>query len=500
MISPTVRKVFVLLSCTFLGLICGTLYLYSSYSPQLAARLNYSVTDSSSIALLGTLGVATAGPVAGAVVDRRGYSIALIIGGCSIVLGYFGLKRQYDHSYSNLKLSCVLLFSIGAGSTFINSACLKCCAVSFPSIRGVATSLPLALYGLSALFYSVIASVFYPGLTSEFLGFLASSSVIIFAVCAPSIMVCDREHLNKRARTMHLPIPETIELSTIRSPSLNITPVVTSTSRTMSPIPQRTHSLAPAEISGFGLVVSYKFWLIFVVTGALASLGQMYIYSVGYMVKALIAHSVDLTSSKTENIEATKALLNALIQKDQQLQVGLLSIANCVGRIASGVVGDIINQSFHKSRSWLLYVPSVGLLTTQIMAREVSQYANLLGVSLLTGFFYGFSFCILPIIIGDVFGMENFSSNWGIVCLAPILPSFFFTNLFGKIFDSNSTPEDHSSLVSAISSCKLGKNCYSYIFSLTTIVAAMTILLVTFFNFGDRFLLPKSSDHRKLSV
>lgn len=410
------------------------------------------------------------------------------------MLGYFGLKKQYDHSYSNLLFSCVLLFAVGAGSTFINSACLKCCAVSFPSIRGVATSLPLALYGLSALFYSVVASVFYPGLTSEFLGFLACSSVVIFVVCAPSIMVCDREHLSKRARTNAYPIPESIELASIRSPSRNLTPVVTA-SRTMSPAPQ----LRTPEISGLALVSSYKFWLIFIVTGALASLGQMYIYSVGYMVKALIAHSVDLKSTPTDNIEATQAELNALIQKDQQLQVGLLSIANCVGRIVSGVAGDIITQSFHKSRSWLLYVPSVGLLTTQLMARQVAQYANLLAVSLLTGFFYGFSFCILPIIIGDVFGMENFSSNWGIVGLAPILPSFFFTNLFGKIFDSNSTPEDHS-LVDAISSCKLGKDCYSSIFSLTTFVAVVAITLVSFFNFGDRLFQARASDHRKLSV
>lgn len=103
--------------------------------------------------------------------DKKGYTVALIIGGLSIISGYLGMKKQYDNQYSHLLVSSSFLFLIGCGSTFINSACMKCCAVSFPSIRGVATSLPLALYGLSALFYSVIASVFFPGKTSEFLGF-----------------------------------------------------------------------------------------------------------------------------------------------------------------------------------------------------------------------------------------------------------------------------------------------------------------------------------------
>lgn len=149
------------------------MYLYSSYSPQLAARLNYSVTDSSKIALAGTIGVAIAGPVSGKVIDKTGYTRAMIVGGLCILTGYLGLKKQFDRSYSNLYVSYGFLFLVGTGLTFINGACLKCCAISFPSIRGVATSLPLALYGLSALFYSVIGSVFYPGDTSSFLGFLA---------------------------------------------------------------------------------------------------------------------------------------------------------------------------------------------------------------------------------------------------------------------------------------------------------------------------------------
>lgn len=458
MLSPPLRKVFVLLSCTFLGLICGTLYLYSSYSPQFADRLKYSVSDSSSIALLGTLGVAISGPLAGKVVDKRGYTVALVIGGLSIVTGYLGLKKQYDLHHSNVSLLAFLFVLVGLGSTFINLTCLKCCAVSFPSIRGVATSLPLALYGLSALFYSVVASMFFPGDTSLFLGFLAYSSGIIFMVCAPSVISCDREHMKRRQ------VHETIELTTVGSAtSRSVTPMPLILLVPLVPSSPAISNIALPKLHNQSLVTSFPFWLLFVTTGALAALGQMYIYSVGYMVKALLANHSDAS----------------MIQRDQQLQVGLLSVANCFGRIMGGVLGDIITQSFGRSRSWLLYLPTFGFLITQAMGLTTSAYEALSLVSLLTGFFYGFTFCIMPLIVGDIFGMANFSYNWGIVGLAPILPSFYFTSLFGLIYDSHTVAKAGEPAV-----CMLGKACYNSIFELTIVVSILTLVLVTVFNFG----------------
>ncbi|KAK6463511.1 major facilitator superfamily domain-containing protein [Scheffersomyces coipomensis] len=460
-ISPVIKKVFVLLSCTFFGLSCGTLYLYSSYSPQLAKQLHYTVSDSSTIALVGNFGASVSGPLAGLVVDRKGYSTSLSIGGTFIAFGYFGLKQQFDNEYNNVHLSALLLLLVGSGSTFINYACLKCCAISFPSIRGVATSLPLSLYGLSALFYSVIASLFFPGDTSSFLGFLAYSSIVIFAICAPAIMLCDVEHNPRRSNLLNKSQPDQHHHRNreMRSPSPELT-----------------------NITGIRLFNSYKFWLIFFTTGSLASLGQMYIYSVGYMVKALI-------SFKLLGLEINNDII---IQRDQQYQVGLISIANCIGRILSGILGDIITQSFGKPRSLLLFFPTVGLFITQLLGLNIQNDSVLPFESFFTGLFYGFIFCIMPIIVGDSFGMENYSSNWGIVSLAPILPSIYFTSLFGKIYDSNSTLDP----INKGLKCELGYHCYNSIFSLTIIVSIISIVVVTLLNFDneipDFFVVMKS--------
>lgn len=453
-----IRKSFVLLSCTFLGLICGTLYLYSSYSPQLALRLEYSATDSSSIALFGNLGVAIAGPIAGIVVDKKGYTYALLTGGTAIVLGYYGLRDQFIRGASNLPLLCLLLFLIGAGSTFINSTCLKCCAVSFPRIRGVVTSLPLALYGLLAMFYSVVISVYYPGDTAGFLRFLIVSVAVIFTFCAPHVMLCDRRVSEPRRN------PESIQMS-------NVGPKIDSD-------PMRYHGLHHlSELSGVELLKSPRFWLIFVATGATASLGQMYIYSVGYMVKALV-----LNTFSTEGMSEIPPI-EIVIQQEQQVQVGLLSMTNCIGRLSAGILGDIISQSFHLPRGLLLFIPSIGLLATQIMGLNFTEPSQLAVASICTGFFYGFTFCIMPIIVGDVFGMENFSGNWGLVGLAPILPSFFLTSLFGKVYDSHTILN-----ATGASVCVLGKFCYTQIFKITLAVSLIGCLVVSIINFGERYI------------
>lgn len=466
--TPAIQKAFVLLSCTFLGLICGTLYLYSSYSPQFAEHLKYSVTDASSIALLGTVGVALAGPIAGFFVDRTGYTISLLVGGLSVIVGYLGMKIQYDMLYSNKFTSMILVFTIGCGSTFINSVCMKCCAVCFPSLRGVATSLPLALYGLSAMFYSVIASVFYPGDTSGFLGFLGYSSIVLLAIFSPSIILCDREHKVRRA---------VISEHKNDSKEANSTSLIPNLSNYKHSSNKYSFNNPEVNISGLELLYSLKFWLLFLSTGFLAAIGQMYIYSVGYMVKALLTNQINVSEVPLEKLEE-------LIQQDQQMQVSLISIANCIGRITAGVSGDIIVQSFHKSRNLLLYVPGIGFLLTQIILLNLSDHTILTFISLSTGFFYGFTFCIMPIIVGDSFGMESYSYNWGIVALAPVFPSFYLTSLFGKFYDSNSIMEPNSN----IATCALGRYCYNSIFRFTIALSLFICIIITVLNLKSRYI------------
>lgn len=447
--------------------------MFSSYSPQLALQLGYTATNVSLVALSGNFAVALTGPFSGAMVDKRGYKMPLFIGAAGLTFGYVGLRAQFIALRGNLFYLCLCLFGVGCGLTFLFLVCLKCCAVTFPMNRGVATSFPSAMYGLLAMFYSVAASSLFPGDTLGFLLFLPLSVVIIFIVCAPVVMKCEP----RRAETPRvISVLEPMDLKSREG----FGSLVRDGSATQD----------ASDESRQSLLHSPRFWLLFVITGAMASVGQMYIYSVGYMVKSLITgqFSLDDNFSKQNDI-------NAFVQGEQHLQVGLISTANCTGRLLAGFMGDFVRQKLRLPRSWLLLVPGFGFTIAQFMARSIRDYHSLHLLSVISGFMYGFTFCILPIIVGDVFGMANFSRNWGIMGLAPLFPSNLFTSYFGVVYDSNSVTSDQG-----LHLCLLGKGCYDKVFNFSLVIALVALIVVFLFNFGDKVLSSRTISGKRRPV
>ena len=186
----------------------------------------------------------------------------------------------------------------------------------------------------------------------------------------------------------------------------------------------------------------------------------MYIYSVGYMASALSVAQLD-------------SVVNA--EQNQRLQVSLLSVANCVGRLAAGISGDMVHL-WHCPRRWLLVVPVIGLLVAQGLALAVSAPHRLSLASLLTGFFYGYTFCIMPLVVGDEFGLRHFLANWGLVGLAPVFPSYYLTSLFGQVYDLRS--------INGV--CMSGRVCYDSVFYVTTLAVLLAAVLVALFNLTGR--------------
>lgn len=457
-----------------MGLICGTLYVYSSYSPQLAQRLGYSATNASVVALAGNLAVALTGPFAGVVVDKRGYSIPLFLGAVGLLVGYLGLRAQYIALHGVVFVLAACLFLAGSGLTCLFLVCLKCCAVTFPQQRGMATALPSAMYGLLAMFYSVVASSYYAGDTQGFLLFLPVSVAVIFTVCAPLIIMSEPRRLAATPRVVLVLQP--IELKPMGSPvvPLGRNSAYDTVGHTHEPL----------------LLLSPRFWLLFVITGAMASIGQMYIYSVGYMVKALIASQYDVAGDLERFPE-----IEPFLQNEQLFQVAILSFANCSGRLIAGFLGDFVRQKLRKPRSWLLFIPGVGFTIAQFMAHSISDYHKLKYVSVLSGSMYGFTFCILPIIVGDVFGIEDFSRNWGLLGLAPLIPSNLFTTLFGVIYDFNSFTTEFG-----LHLCLMGKHCYELVFRMSLAVAIVALVVVFIFNFADSYLSSRTIFGQRLLV
>jgi hypothetical protein len=106
--------------------------------------------------------------------------------------------------------------------------------------------------------------------------------------------------------------------------------------------------------------------------------------------------------------------------------VSLLSICNCLGRLAAGFSSDFMTHHcpnhMRFARIWW-YVPIAVLIT---LSQLVGSYANSVegwrGLGLptaLTGFAYGSLFAISPVVCLERFGIRSFGLNNGLLTLAP---------------------------------------------------------------------------------
>ncbi|KAH3685428.1 hypothetical protein WICPIJ_003586 [Wickerhamomyces pijperi] len=481
------QKTGILVSCSLVGFCCGTLYLYSAYSPQLATKLNYSGTDSQFIAFCGLIGVALSGVPSGILIDSKGFILALIIGCTMISTGYICLKYQYDSLISDLKVSSFCIFLVGFGSTFINSTLIKCCAVTFPNNRGIATSFPIATYGLSAFAYSFFGNLLFKSDTSRFIGFLGYSTLVLCLIGAPCIYIADvnsnKGHTVRVASNGSSSRPSLADSRSVSgnirigSPSIELQDL--SGLRPMHLVDQASGNKPPSintaandstDSTKSEILKSLKFWLILLTLGLLAALGQMYIYSVGYMTKSLLL---------------VKQASSELISSEQAFQVSVLSLANFSGRLLSGFIGDLISNSLKGSRSWNLMIPTVLILLVQIIGYNLQDYSKLWLESMLTGIGYGFTWSSIPQLLIELYGVSSFSFAWGVINLGPIVPGYYFTHLFGRIYDQNLVPADQTTGSAGV--CLLGEICYSGTFKITIWFGVISVALAVWINLSNFF-------------
>nr|QFR37108.1 MFS transporter [Cyberlindnera americana] len=453
------RKLFTLFSAASVGLVAGTLYLFSTYGPQLAHRLSYSGTETSLIAFCGSIGISLSGIPAGMLIDSKGSSKALVVGAVFISSGYIGLKSQFDQKASNVHISALLSFLIGIGSTFINSAMIKCAALLYPDNRGVATSFPVASYGLSAFAYSFIGNLLYGANTSKFLGLLGYSTIVVTIIGLPSIYMADKDAkaaagaVSTIGSGRHTP-SQSIELDTM-SPRQFHEP---ETPLNRKVLERKLHG---HQFSKMEVVKSSRFWILLSILGILAGLGQLYIYSVGFMIKSLLHGGAD------DDIQAA-----------QSFQVSLISIFNCAGRLLCGAFGDLLVNKYEQQRSWIVFVPVIVLLIVQVFCFCVTTYDNLWLASLLNGLGYGFTWSCIPQLLLEYFGVNVFSFAWGFISMGTILPTFFFTHLFGSNYDNNLVTDESS----GTRVCLKGHDCYDETFLVSSAFAFVAILLVIWIN------------------
>ncbi|KAI0490128.1 MFS general substrate transporter [Xylaria cf. heliscus] len=493
-------------AATVIALACGTNYVYSAWAPQFADKLHLSATESEVIGLGGNLGMYLLGVPIGMFIDSRGPRPAVFAGAILLGLGYLPLQRAYDAGQGSVPWLSLASFLTGLGGCMAFAAAVKTSALNWPHHRGTATAFPVAAFGLSAFFFSLVSSIFFPGSPGKFLLLLSVGTFsMIFtgffflrviphtssyhAVSANSGMADSRElhrsvsHQSRLSRDASEPgtSPELATTATTSNvahgdaelasnerpdlgPSSSSSPdeadersSLISQSTTTSSMQDeilvqtsidrdRSHRV---DIRGWNLLKSFEFWQLFTIMGILSGIGLMTINNIGNDAAVLWKHYDDSINDK------------ALVLH-QQLHVSILSLGSFSGRLLSGVGSDFLVKVVHASRIWCLVIASVIFSLAQICALNVVN-PHLLGfVSGFSGLGYGFLFGVFPSITAESFGIHGLSQNWGFMTIAPVISGNIFNLLYGFVLDAHSVVEADGKR-----RCEEGIECYRSAYDVT---------------------------------
>ncbi|GAA5850222.1 hypothetical protein JCM8547_001048 [Rhodosporidiobolus lusitaniae] len=517
----------VLAASTAVALSSGTNYAFSSWAPQLAANLHLSSTAINVVGAAGNAGVYLSGPLIGLVVDRRGPRIVLLLAAACSGLGYFGLHLLYDSGpdglYQLVGLPGLSLCQVltGVGGSAGLAAAVKATSLSFSkAARGTAMALVLSGFGLSAFFYSAVSHANLFSTADPTSGFLLTLTLgctlsmlfgLIFIRPPSSQPGTPPHHHNSSpssSRTPYLAVPtgpddafpsssdhdrsasEFSLRSDIESPRRSLEsgiperPASRRRQRSSSPllVKQREddhvpHGAGDWDVSGSELVRSGDFQLLFVYLGLMSGVGLLMINNLGTVVVTL--------AGADANPHAVSKLQSGL--------VSLLSICNCLGRLAVGFSSDAflhrVPLKMRFARIWWLVVTAALFVLSQLLASRIDRVEGVLGMTIpvaAAGFAYGFLFGSIPVVVLERFGIMSFSTNWGFMSASPAFSAPATNLLFGAIYDSHVPPSPSSpiedSLLHARAGgstpahlCTLGNECFAQSFHVTTMMSLVAV-------------------------
>ncbi|CAN9377865.1 unnamed protein product [Alternaria alternata] len=461
-------RIISVVAATAIALACGTNYAYSAWAPQFADKLQLSATQSNVVGTAANLGMYASGIPMGIITDRKSPRLAAIIGTFALFAGYYPIKLA---------------------------------TLNWPTHRGSATACPLAAFGLSAFFYTLIAGIAFPGDTSGLLMMLSLATSLVVLVSIPFLIVVDHkagtgyavlptnERVRRNSNVLHktksngtrykssaLPQQEISKRSFLLPPPfppVTCQPLLaaeeeqdrpsTETSSLLSSGPgdiidddddaaSKKSTKSCIDITGLALLSKSEFWQLWVLMGLLTGVGLMTINNIGHDVQALWKHWDD-------------SIKNDFVAHRQLWHVSMISLCSFLGRLSSGIGSDFIVKRLHHSRFWCAAISATIFALAQVAAIRVEDPHHLWAVSGLSGLAYGVLFGVFPALVVDAFGPDGFAVNWGFMTLAPVVSGNVYNLFYGAVYDSNSVVEPDGQR-----GCELGLKCYrtAYYVTLTS--------------------------------
>lgn len=162
-----------------------------------------------------------------------------------------------------------------------------------------------------------------------------------------------------------------------------------------------------------------------------------------------------------------------------------LSVANAIGRLVFGSLTDL--KLVRLPPVYLMLPCLTMLLVSHFVLIFTTNYIVLLLVTLITGFSYGGSFSVMPVVINKYFGDKNYGSNLGLLLLAVAFSSMAMGFASGAMYDYEAEIQDTTAPTAAArilmagvgSKMCHGLACFRYTYVMTCCVSIAGLILTT---------------------
>ncbi|KAG9226412.1 hypothetical protein CCMSSC00406_0003291 [Pleurotus cornucopiae] len=417
---PVVRKGVACCSIIVNALFAGGIFIFPIISPALVSHLKLTQPQLTTIVLAGMVGQYPFSVLVGYMIDYYGPAACSLVASVMFSAAFSCFSHEISIAPDDISVSSsatfykltLYFFVAGLGTVFSYFSLLFSAAQCFPNHPGIASGLSTAVFGLSPLFLSLLAS----NLFTTASGLQVIPFLRFLAICTGVVHLCGFV-------TLRIPKPTPLPPA---QPSEH-TPLLQSASGESGTQQQ------PRDDSLLGLLSDRFFWILFLACVLTLGYCEMIISNIGTIV-------LSLSKSTVHSQESMEAIASQ--------QVRLISFSNTASRIVVGPLADFISPvashlpsglralpSHHFiSRVAFISVPTALLvISSLVMIFTIDEPQKIWILSAGIGMSYGTIFTLLPSILSAIWGVPSLGRNFGALTYAPFIGTPIFSYLYAFV-------------------------------------------------------------------
>lgn len=423
--SLSLSLVFKCLSIGANAICAGGIFTFPLLCPRLVSHLKFNQLQLTTIVLTGMVSQYPLAFVAGRTVDCYGPQTCSLIAAIFYCLSFGGISVEISRwpdelSYpppSTFHLFVFYSLMAGFATVFSYYSSLFASSKTFPNYIGISSGASMALFGLSPLFLTTIATKWFTDDLAtldpvKYMSFLAALTGTVHLAGALALKVPGQKVTASNLESNLVLIDENTSLLH----HLPDGPILRAATVRPDPIP-------PLKDPSFWMLALF----------CLFALGpaEMVISNIATIFLALPSRRPFPPSSTNSAAR----------------QVQLLSISNTAVRVITGLIADLVspaaslvngNAVFYRkhfiSRVFFMTLPSLLLALTFLWTSVFAKtQTDVWVLSFGVGVSYGTIFTILPSIVSAIWGMDDLGGNFGILMNAPFAGTTIFSYLYALV-------------------------------------------------------------------